>query len=49
MHFEKVYKNVFEFNATSMQLDGEEFRIGQISEELTARIENFRSWVNTIV
>lgn len=44
----KVYKNVFDFNATSMQSDGEEFRIGQISEELTARIENFRSQVNTI-
>jgi len=44
----KVYKNVFDFNATSMQPDGEEFRIGHISEELTARIENFRSQVNII-
>lgn len=44
----KVYTNVFDFNVTTMQSDGEEFRIGRISEELAERVDRFKDRVEQV-
>ena len=44
----KIYTNVFDFNYTSQQSDGEEFRIGRISDELAGRIGRFKEQVEHV-
>ena len=44
----KQWKNLFDANTTIMQIEGQEFKTGQISDDLAARYERFRNQIQGV-
>lgn len=44
----KEYKNLFDANATVMQVEGHEFKSGQISEDLASRYKRFQEQIQSV-